>query len=169
MAYMAWIHTVSGWNGRHARLRGVWRRANDRCGGTGWAQFKQVAAGIVEAPAIIKKAVVSPEHRLPLSLYVGLLHQSERRLSDTFMNVARHHQQQPDVYQVCTMMAGWSKRHIELFQPIIDRYGEKTKHEPERLRSALFEGPRSGGVGVLRRRGDLLSAGGRGRAGSRPG
>jgi anaerobic selenocysteine-containing dehydrogenase len=122
------------------------------------AQLKHVAAGIKEAPAKLKKAMEAAENRLPLSLYVGLLHRSEEHLSDAFKNVADHHRQSPDIYETCMLMAGWSAEHVQKLHPLIARYREESKKEPDRLRRALFEGPRSGGVGLLRDLHDLWLA-----------
>ena len=41
---------------------------------------------------------------------------------------------------------------------MIARYGEQSQKEPNRLRRALFAGPRSGGVGLLRDLHDLWLA-----------
>ena len=81
------------------------------------AQLKEVAEGAKEIPATLKKALMSAEGRRPLSLYVGLLHQSELHLAEAFSNVAAHHRESP-----------------------------------------LFEGPRSGGIGLLRDLHDLWLA-----------
>ena len=43
----------------------------------------------------LKKALMSAEGRRPLSLYVGLLHQSELHLAEAFSNVAAHHRESP--------------------------------------------------------------------------
>jgi anaerobic selenocysteine-containing dehydrogenase len=121
-------------------------------------QLKQAAAGVVEVPATLKKTVMAAEGRLPLSLYVGLLHRSEEHLAEAFTDVAIHHQRQPDVYGICMLMSQWCRRHLDALRPIIARYREETKKEPDRLRSALFEGPRSGGIGLLRDLHDLWLA-----------
>jgi hypothetical protein len=121
-------------------------------------QLKQAAACVVEVPATLKKTVMAAEGRLPLSLYVGLLHRSEEHLAEAFTDVAIHHQRQPDVYGICMLMSQWCRRHLDALRPIIARYREETKKEPDRLRSALFEGPRSGGIGLLRDLHDLWLA-----------
>jgi hypothetical protein len=61
-----------------------------------------------------------------------------------------HHVAEPDIYATCTLMATWSMRHLEKIKPFIERYHEERIREPDRLRKALFEGPRSGGIGLLR-------------------
>lgn len=122
------------------------------------AQLKHMAAGVKEAPAKLKKTVLAAEDRLPLSLYLGLLHRSEEHLAEAFRNVANHHQQTPDIYATCMLMADWSAGHLRTLRPLLSRYGEESKSEPDRLRRALFEGPRTGGIGLLRDLHDLWLA-----------
>lgn len=50
------------------------------------AQLKEVAAGAKEVPATLKKVLMSAEGKRPLSVYVGLLHQSELHLAEAFSN-----------------------------------------------------------------------------------
>jgi hypothetical protein len=140
-----------------AELPSIMERVADAAEHMG-QQLKQAAAGLVEVPAALKETALAAEGRLPLSLYVGLLHRSEDHLAEAFTNVAVHHQRQPDVYGICVLMAQWCRQHLEDLAPIIARYREETKKEPDRLRSALFEGPRSGGVGLLRDLHDLWLA-----------
>ena len=47
-------------------------------------------------------------------------------------------------------MGGWSAQQAEALRPVITRYGEESQKEPDRLQRALFEGPRTGGLGLLR-------------------
>jgi formylmethanofuran dehydrogenase subunit D len=122
------------------------------------AQLTHAVASAKEIPAALKKVLMAAEDRLPLSLYLGLLRQSERHLSEAFSNVATHHAQSPDVYAICMLMSNWSARQAEALHPIIARYGEDSQKEPDRLRRALFEGPRSGGIGLLRDLHDLWLA-----------
>jgi hypothetical protein len=43
-------------------------------------------------------------------------------------------------------------------RPFIERYREESSREPDRLRNALFEGRRTGGIGLLRDLHDLWLA-----------
>jgi ferredoxin-nitrate reductase len=65
---------------------------------------------------------------------------------------------EPDIYATCMLMAQWSKDHVEKLKPFAARYQEERNKEPDRLRDALFQGPRSGGIGLLRDLTDLWLA-----------
>jgi hypothetical protein len=140
-----------------ARTFSIINKVSDAAEAAG-AQLKHAAATVKEIPAVLKKSLISADGRLPLSLYLGLLHQSELHLSEAFSNVAAHHRESPDILNTCTLMAGWSRQQAEAFEPMIARYGEESQKEPDRLRRALFEGPRSGGIGLLRDLHDLWLA-----------
>ncbi len=114
------------------------------------AQLMQAVTSAKEIPAAIKKAFTAAEGGRPLALYLGLLDQSERHLSEAFTNVADHHGESPDIHGTCVLMGGWSAQQAEALRPVITRYGEESQKEPDRLRRALFEGPRTGGLGLLR-------------------
>jgi anaerobic selenocysteine-containing dehydrogenase len=111
-----------------------------------------------QLPAKVRKAAFSARGERPVAVYLGLLHRSEEHLAEAFRNVAAHHTAEPDIYATCTLMATWSIRHVEKIKPFIERYHEEQSHEPDRLRKALFEGPRSGGIGLLRDLHDLWLA-----------
>lgn len=87
--------------------------------------------------------------------YLGLVHHSERQLADALLAIARHHGDEPDITQTCELLASWSKQHIELLQPLIERYLEEKNDEPERLSQTLFAEPRTGSLALLRDLHDL--------------
>lgn len=118
-------------------------------------QFKITALKMMETPGKLKKAIMTTKGERPLALYLGLLHHSEEEFAKACMKVAHHHRGEPDIYATCTLMARWSRRHVERLQPMIARYREEVSREPARLANALFEGPRSGGIGLLRDLTDL--------------
>ena len=90
-----------------------------------------------------------------LSHYLGLLHRAETELAAAFREVADTHGEEPDVFHLCNKLAGDCDGHAEQLQPFADRYGEDAPREPERLHSELFQGTRSGGIGLLRDLHDL--------------
>ena len=120
-------------------------------------QIKNVAKEAIEAPAKLKKAVVKAEGERPIAIYLGLAHKSDEHLAEAFTNVARHHME-PDIYATCMLMAQWSNGHVDKLKPLVARYREERNKEPDRLRDALFQGPRSGGIGLLRDLTDLWLA-----------
>src|SRR3954470_21455533 len=87
--------------------------------------------------------------------YLGLVHTGEQQLAEAFATVAEHHQDEPDVKELCQALGKWSQAHVRNLTPFIERYGEERAAEPENLKADLFQGPRSGGLGLLRDLHDL--------------
>jgi hypothetical protein len=92
---------------------------------------------------------------MQLAHYLGLLHRSEQELAKAFREVAEAHGEEPDVFHLCSKLAGDCDAHAERLAPFAERYGEDAPDEPERLHSELFKGARSGGLGLLRDLHDL--------------
>jgi hypothetical protein len=90
-----------------------------------------------------------------LATYLGLLERAETALSESFRQVADAHGDEPDVRHDCTRMARQCERHVAQLSPFLDRYGEAPEDEPERLHADLFQGTRTGGLGLLRDLHDL--------------
>jgi hypothetical protein len=87
--------------------------------------------------------------------YLGILHRSEQDLADAFKTIADHHGEEPDVYNMCKLLASWSEEHVEDIKPLVDRYSEEKSDEPDRLKQSLFEQPRSGSLALVRDLHDL--------------
>lgn len=121
-------------------------------------QIKNLSMEAIEAPAKLKKAVFKAEGERAIAIYLGLAHKSDEHLAEAFTNVAHHHGAEPDIYAICMLMAQWSNGHVNKLKPFIARYREEPNKEPDRLRDALFQGPRSGGIGLLRDLTDLWLA-----------
>jgi hypothetical protein len=92
---------------------------------------------------------------MQLAHYLGLLHHAETALARAFRDVAETHGDEPDVRHLCQRLADECGEHAERLRPFADRYGEEADDEPERLRSELFTGTRSGPLGLLRDLHDL--------------
>ena len=90
-----------------------------------------------------------------LAHYLGLLHRAEAELATAYREVAEAHGDEPDVFHLCSKLAGECDRHAERLEPFAKRYGEDAPDEPERLHSELFTGTRTGGLGLLRDLHDL--------------
>lgn len=90
-----------------------------------------------------------------LAHYVGLLHRAQLNLRDAFREVAAAHAAEADVFHVCQQLAEDCDAHAARLAPFADRYGEDAPDEPDRLHSELFQGPRSGGLALLRDLHDL--------------
>jgi anaerobic selenocysteine-containing dehydrogenase len=117
-----------------------------------------VAAAVSRAAGAVKQAVAiasAPAERDHVGDYLGLLHRAEDDLAAAFDRVADHHAMEPDVPITCRMFAAWSRGHAGALTPFAGRYAEAQGSEPDRLRHALFRGPRGGAVGLLRDLHDL--------------
>ena len=90
-----------------------------------------------------------------IGFYVRLVHHSETQLAKAFAKISDHHRDEPDVEKTCLLLCTWSKEKSDAIRPFIPRYGEKQIKEPEQLYSDLFQGPRNGGLGLLRDLHDL--------------
>ena len=56
---------------------------------------------------------------------------------------------------ICNLFADWSRENAERLEPFIARDSVNDRDEPHRLAGALFQGRRSGGLGLLRDLQDL--------------
>lgn len=90
-----------------------------------------------------------------LAHYLGLLHKAEDDLATALRAVGRAHTDEPDVRHDCERMAAQCDRHVSALAPVVARYGEEADDEPDRLHSDLFQGTRTGGLGLLRDLHDL--------------
>ena len=69
--------------------------------------------------------------------------------------MAGTHGDEPDVFHLYHTFAKQCDAHVERLRPILDRYGDVSEDEPERLHSDFFSGMREGGLGLLRDLHDL--------------
>lgn len=82
--------------------------------------------------------------------YLGLVHQSEKDLAKAFRMVADRHGDEVDIFQTCMLLASWSDKHIVALTPFVEKYSEHKSKEPDRLKQAIFDKPRSGPLALLR-------------------
>jgi hypothetical protein len=92
---------------------------------------------------------------MQLAVYVGMVHQGEQTLADSFRQVGFGHADEADVAHTCDTLATWSDEHVTALLPVADRYGEQHVEEPERLHADGLRTTRSGPVGLLRDLQDL--------------
>jgi hypothetical protein len=94
-----------------------------------------------------------------LATYIGMLHQSEQTLADSFHTVGAEHAAEADVPHICLTLAAMSEEHVRLLSPIAARYGEQTAgedlQEPARLHADGVAEGRTGALGLLRDLQDL--------------
>ena len=88
-----------------------------------------------------------------LAHYLNLLHAGQAALAAAFESVGSTHGDEPDVQMECEMFAAQTNRHAARVAAFARRYGEDGSQD--RLQSAPFGGPRSGGLGLLRDLHDL--------------
>lgn len=94
-----------------------------------------------------------------LGTYIGMLDTGLRDLADAYRQVAEAHGDEPDVWMNLSSFAEDCTRQADGLAPFIDRYGEQTDDEPDRLEAQVFGEPRSGGLGLLRDLHDLYVMG----------
>ena len=92
---------------------------------------------------------------MQVGLYLKMVKDSETDLSKAFTTVSAHHRQEPDMEASCHLLASWSHNKAESADTFIKRYGSKADAGVDRLYSDLFQGPRRGGLALLRDLHDL--------------
>jgi hypothetical protein len=85
-----------------------------------------------------------------LPVYLGMLHRAEQVLGEAFRTLGDGHADEPDVYEEMLLLAKQSDEHVRRLQPSVDRYGEQSDGEPDRLHAVALPEPRSGPLGLLR-------------------
>ncbi len=90
-----------------------------------------------------------------IGLYLMMVKDSETQLSEAFLTVAGHHQQEPDMEEICRLLASWSQQKASSTERFINKYGGKHDRGARKLYSELFQGPRRGGLALLRDLHDL--------------
>jgi hypothetical protein len=87
--------------------------------------------------------------------YIDMVHRSGMDISKAFHKVAKHHGHEPDVLEMCLLLAKWTDELVEKIKPFAEKYGEVKSKEPDRLLHTLFSKPRKGSMGLLRDLQDL--------------
>src|SRR5262249_28884265 len=95
------------------------------------------------------------ESAMSLARYLGLIVSAERALVDAWALVAARHAGDPEIRNGARLYGNWSKRHVELLRPTIERSGVEYTEDGDILGRALFRGRRQGGLGLLRDLHDL--------------
>jgi hypothetical protein len=87
--------------------------------------------------------------------YINRVHRSGQDLGKAFRKVAKEHGKEPDVKEMCLLLASWADALVEKLKPFTYKYGETRSKEPDRLMNTLFKKPRKGSMGLLRDLQDL--------------
>ena len=118
-----------------------------------------IAHGVGSAVTAVWEAVRSERTSVlgqrHVANYLGLARRSEGHLAESFRAVAEHHAHEPDIVQTTRLLASWSEENGQALDPLVARYDQSQETEPDALHRALFHGPRSGGLGLVRDLHDL--------------
>ena len=90
-----------------------------------------------------------------LANYLELLGRAQDQLAQALREVGKAHSDEADIFTQCQLQAEVCDRHSGQLRPFAERYAEKAPDEPESMHAELFQGPRSGGLGLLRDLHDL--------------
>jgi anaerobic selenocysteine-containing dehydrogenase len=129
--------------------------AFSQAGETLAGQMKTAAMELRDMPGKIVKAIGTAGDQRPISVFLDMTLQTEDYLGEAFKQVAQQHMAEPDIYATCMLMASWSAEDAEKLKPFIAAYHKDRSAKPEGAVKKLFEGPRSGGLGLLRDLHDL--------------
>ena len=87
--------------------------------------------------------------------YIDMVHKGQQDLMDAFLLVAKRHGNEPDIEEMCKLLALWSQRLVEKIKPFVEKYSEENDNEPDRLLSEFFKQKRKGALALLRDLQDL--------------
>ena len=90
-----------------------------------------------------------------VGLYLQMVKTTEQELEKALKAVADRHQQEPDLEEICTILSSWSQAKARSTDRFIHKYGRERDREPQQLYSDIFQGPRRGGLALLRDLHDL--------------
>ena len=90
-----------------------------------------------------------------LGTYLSLVASSEQQLAAALDQVAQYHTDEPEIYQLCPLLASWSRENLVALRPFLARYSLPLFATAEQVPPALFAGPRPGSLGLLRDLHDL--------------
>lgn len=91
-----------------------------------------------------------------LGRYVDLQQKASRDLAEAYREIAEEHPGEADLGSLLPMFGRDLDGHVRDLAPFAERYDGSSTDEPERLHRDLFEGARSGALGLLRDLHDLL-------------
>jgi formylmethanofuran dehydrogenase subunit D len=124
-------------------------------------EIREITSGAKEAITHVKEALEGEDEdadsdKHGVAEYLGLLRDAEHEIAAAFNLVAEHHGDEPDIVQICERFAATSEVHEEALARFASIYGETSASEASRVRETLFQGPRFGGLGLVRDLHDLF-------------
>jgi ferredoxin-nitrate reductase len=122
-------------------------------------RFPEIISAAQDVVSDIKEALssdsIDTDSKKHVAECLGLLREAEHEIAVAFKSVAGQHRDEPDIFQICQKFADVSHVHEEALKRFTGIYGEASDHEASRMKKSLFQGPRSGGFGVVRDLHDL--------------
>lgn len=90
-----------------------------------------------------------------IGTYIELVHQSQQDLAEAFLLVAGKHAKEPDVKEMCKLLASWSTLLVQKIKPFAKKYSEEKDNEPDHLLREFFKRNHKGALALLRDLHDL--------------
>ncbi|GAB4020093.1 molybdopterin oxidoreductase [Spirosoma koreense] len=90
-----------------------------------------------------------------IGTYLELVYRGQQDLAKAFELVAKKHGDEPDIKEMCQLLACWSNSLAERIHPFTQQYRAEKDNEPDRLLSAFFGQHRTGSLALLRDLHDL--------------
>jgi hypothetical protein len=97
----------------------------------------------------MSKPPIPPETRDQVAAYLGVLRGSLRELANGLIVVAERHEKNYELWGTATILAGWIREDDATLEPFVQRYGDRSSDQPEKIRAALLGGVRGGLLGLL--------------------
>lgn len=97
----------------------------------------------------------APTARPMVARYLGLARAAAEQTAEALMLVSERHERDYEVAQGSSLLAAWVREDLDAMRPLEERYGSHGNDQPEKLRSALLDGTRVGGPGLLADLSDL--------------
>lgn len=117
-------------------------------------QVARLKAKISAKSATVETPVGTAKRAMQLGNYIALTQASETAFIKAFRQVRRKHSLEPDIIEHFQQFERWSKELLDEFKSLRRRYPEPAGGEAVR-QGARFNGPRAGGLGLLRDLHDL--------------
>jgi len=86
---------------------------------------------------------------------VGIAQSATEQLATALVLIAERHERDPEISHVSTVLAGWARADHDALVPFAERYGAIAADQPQKVRSALLGGIRTGLFGLLSDLSDL--------------
>ncbi len=121
-------------------------------GGSLAGRVADAASKLVERGKEVADKVLSSAHveRSHVGDYLSLLPAAHQQFVEACRSVYDHHLEETDLRAGVATLERFSRESAEALPLFLDRYGRHDVEGPDRLRKALFPGPRAGSFGLLR-------------------